>query len=128
MFGLGGYLALTIINLTGSWLLALPVSALAVAREELRNSDARFRHLFDSVTDGITVMDPEDGTIVEANQAFRELFGYGRDERVQSMAQISLDPARSLRILHRMSADGALHIPRRVGRRKDGSPVAAASM
>jgi branched-chain amino acid transport system permease protein len=30
-FLLGGYLALTIINLTGSWLLALPVSALAVA-------------------------------------------------------------------------------------------------
>jgi len=30
-FLLGGYLALTIINFTGSWLLALPVSALAVA-------------------------------------------------------------------------------------------------
>ncbi|ETW91997.1 MAG: hypothetical protein ETSY2_54970, partial [Candidatus Entotheonella gemina] len=30
-FLLGGYFALTVMNLTGSWLLALPVSALAVA-------------------------------------------------------------------------------------------------
>lgn len=30
-FLLGGYFALTVINLTGSWLLALPISALAVA-------------------------------------------------------------------------------------------------
>ena len=30
-FLLGGYFALTIINLTGSWLLAIPISALAVA-------------------------------------------------------------------------------------------------
>lgn len=49
---------------------------------ELKESEARFRTIYDSVNDAISVHDPATGKIVDVNQRMRELFGYTQDEAV----------------------------------------------
>jgi PAS domain S-box-containing protein len=46
----------------------------------LRESEERFRALFDSANDAIIVHDLESGAILDANPKFAELYGYERDE------------------------------------------------
>ena len=47
---------------------------------ELRASEARFRTVFDSVTEGIFVSEPESGRFLEINPSGCEMFGYTREE------------------------------------------------
>jgi diguanylate cyclase (GGDEF)-like protein/PAS domain S-box-containing protein len=47
---------------------------------ELRASEARFRTVFDSVTEGIFVSEPESGRFLEINPSGCEMFGYAREE------------------------------------------------
>jgi PAS domain S-box-containing protein len=78
------------------------------AEEALRESQARFRNLFDSLSDAVIVTDRE-RRIVEANPAFETMFGWaleevrgvsiGRlyaaeeDDRAAALALADLDPA-----------------------------------
>jgi PAS domain S-box-containing protein len=47
--------------------------------DRLRESEARFRSVFESATDAIVLADP-DGRIISWNRAAREIFGYSDDE------------------------------------------------
>jgi PAS domain S-box-containing protein len=47
---------------------------------DLQESEARFRAIFDSVSDAIFVHDPETGAILDANERVLHLWGYTRDE------------------------------------------------
>jgi PAS domain S-box-containing protein len=49
------------------------------AEEALRESEARYRTLFEECKDAIVINTPE-GEVVDVNQAFLHLFGYARDE------------------------------------------------
>ena len=49
------------------------------AEEAMRRSEERFRRLFDSNTIGIVIADLSGGTL-EANDAYLDMMGYGRDE------------------------------------------------
>jgi PAS domain S-box-containing protein len=55
------------------------ISKRLAAKEELEMSEERFRSIFESVTLGIKVLDP-DGTILQTNLAFQEMLGYAEDE------------------------------------------------
>jgi diguanylate cyclase (GGDEF)-like protein/PAS domain S-box-containing protein len=55
------------------------ISALAAAEDALHASEQRFRSLFEQSMDAINVVAP-DGRILEANQAWMDLFGYRRDD------------------------------------------------
>ncbi len=48
--------------------------------QALRNSEQRFRTIFDSVNDAIFVQDLTDGRILEVNQKMCEMYGYTREE------------------------------------------------
>ncbi len=50
------------------------------AEERLRESEARYRTLFDEATQGIALADVETGEMLECNRAFAELTGYERAE------------------------------------------------
>jgi len=50
------------------------------AQAALRDSELRYRRLFESARDGILILDAETGTILEANPQVSKLFGYGRPE------------------------------------------------
>jgi len=56
------------------------ISKFKSAEENLRLSEARYRMFFEEGPDGVVIIDPRTGTIIEFNdQACRQL-GYGRDE------------------------------------------------
>ena len=52
----------------------------ARAENDLRESEARFRTIFDGVTDAIFVHDAETGAVVDVNAKTTEMFGFSRDE------------------------------------------------
>jgi diguanylate cyclase (GGDEF)-like protein/PAS domain S-box-containing protein len=56
------------------------ITDLKQAQLALRQSEERFRTIFDSVNDLIFVRDFETGALVEVNQRVCEMFGYTRDE------------------------------------------------
>ncbi|WP_246019180.1 diguanylate cyclase domain-containing protein [Saccharothrix australiensis] len=47
-------------------------------RDELRDSEARLRHVFESSATGIAIFDP-DGRVVDANPALRRMLGHAED-------------------------------------------------
>jgi diguanylate cyclase (GGDEF)-like protein/PAS domain S-box-containing protein len=53
------------------------------AEETLRESEARFRTIFDSVRDAIFVQDCETGAIVDVNQRMCEMYGYSHEEALR---------------------------------------------
>ena len=59
---------------------------------ELRESERRFRTIFDSVTDAIFVIDIAEGKFVDVNQRAVEAFGYDRAELLtKSIGELSLN-------------------------------------
>ncbi len=52
------------------------------AREGMRRSEVRFRRLFEAAHDGILILEPAGGRIVDANPFVSELLGYSRDELI----------------------------------------------
>lgn len=50
------------------------------AEQALRESELRYRRLFETSTDGILILDGSTGQIADANPALIQLFGYSREE------------------------------------------------
>lgn len=63
-----------------------------LAADRLRESEARFRSVFESATDGIILADP-DGRVISWNRSAADMFGYS-DHEVVGRALSSLMPAR----------------------------------
>ncbi len=96
------------------------------AEEALRESEERFRTLFDGSVDAIFLADPDTGMLVEANEAAEALTGYSRAELLH-MHQSQVHPPDEAERYRRMFAQ---HVEQgsAVGfeaelRRKDGSSV-----
>ena len=62
------------------------------AEARLRNSEARYRKLFQDATEGIVLADAATGEILDCNQAFSQLSGYDRQELI-GKPQTVLHPA-----------------------------------
>jgi PAS domain S-box-containing protein len=82
------------------------------AENKLRESEERYRTLFNEATEGIALADFETGILLDCNQAFIDIFGYERAEiigRPQSVlhpgASSSGDVSESF-LRHRKEADG----------------------
>ena len=62
---------------------------------ELRESEERFRTIFDSVNDAIFVLNPSNGAILDVNLCMCSLYGYSRDEarRIDMYALSSGEPS-----------------------------------
>lgn len=50
------------------------------ANAALRESESRFRRIFDSVSDAIFIQDAETGRVLDVNQRMCEMYGYTREE------------------------------------------------
>ncbi|MEW6133232.1 MAG: PAS domain S-box protein [Pseudomonadota bacterium] len=53
------------------------------AEESLRESESRFRQIFDSVSDAIFIHDAESGHVLDVNQRMCEMYGYTREEALE---------------------------------------------
>ena len=49
-------------------------------QQELRESEERYRQLFEAESDAVLLVDDDTGAILEANGAAATMYGYGRDE------------------------------------------------
>ncbi|PKN94972.1 MAG: hypothetical protein CVU44_03960 [Chloroflexi bacterium HGW-Chloroflexi-6] len=115
---------LRIRNLVGG--LEHQVKELAHASSSLRDSEARFRTIFDSITDAILIQDFSSGSILEVNGKFCEMFGYQpEDVSLLSMKDLTAGTRdydyRSMRRMVRMVKKNGPQIFEWYVRRKNGT-------
>ncbi len=92
------------------------------ADEELRQSETRYRLLFEMESDAIILVDVGTLRILDANHAAADLYRCTRDELLALKAtDLSCEPDDTAASIHRHS--GILRVPLRRHRRKDGSEI-----
>ena len=94
------------------------------AENALRNSESKFRGLFESVMEGV-YQTSRDGRILVVNPAFVNLLGYGSAEELYRVPVGGLYwyPSDRDSFIRRMESEGELRNEELVLRRKDGSMV-----
>lgn len=100
--------------------------AIALARKlttELRDSEEKFRVLFDNEIYAVCIYDIETGRFLDANAAHEGLYGYTRAELLGGMTflDLSAEPEATARSVERTAREGTTFIPLRRHLRKDGS-------
>jgi PAS domain S-box-containing protein len=68
------------------------VSDMKLVQQKVRESEEKYRSLFESSLDGIEVVDLKSGRIVEANQSLLDMFGYTIEE-LREKGYFELTPA-----------------------------------
>ena len=92
------------------------------AEDALRNSEAKFRGLFENVMEGVYQTSRE-GRILVANPAFVQMLGYGSVQEVYDLPAVGLywNPGDREIFMRRIESEGQLRNEEYVLRRKDGS-------
>ncbi len=89
-----------------------------LAEAAIRESDERYRRLFEAESDAIFLVDCETARFVDANEAAMKLYGYRREEILQLQAtDVSAEPEKTLSVL----ATGQTRVSLRWHRKKDGT-------
>jgi diguanylate cyclase (GGDEF)-like protein/PAS domain S-box-containing protein len=94
------------------------------AEVALRESEERYRQLFEAESDAIFLIENDTGMILEANEAAASLYGYTRQDLfTMRNADLSAEPEQTRNVTHNSSidADTVVKIPLRYHRKKDGS-------
>ncbi len=115
--GADGYI---IYPCAGEELLARIGAFARIQRSEqlLRESEEKYRILFELGSDAVVLADGQTGEILEANAAALTLYGYGRDELFQiRLFDLSAEPEISLSSIRQ----GQTYIPVCFHRKKDGT-------
>jgi PAS domain S-box-containing protein len=93
------------------------------AEEALRESEEKYRSLFEDSIDGIFVTEV-DGTLIDANQSFYDLFGYRKEEMLgASVIRTYASPADRQRFQHAIEKDGSVRDFHLRLVKKDGSEM-----
>ncbi|MEW6495174.1 MAG: transporter substrate-binding protein, partial [Cyanobacteriota bacterium] len=92
------------------------------AEEDLRESEEKYRLLFSSELDAISLFDVETGQILEVNPAFLELYGYTKEEALHlTPAEVSAQPEMTHAAIKQAGAKGSDHVLLRWHKKKDGT-------
>ncbi len=93
-----------------------------VAEEAIRSSEEKFRALFSASVDAIALYDAATSRVLDANEAFEQLYGYTRAELVTlSAIDLSAEPEETRQVFADLREAGQQVKVRRRSRRKDGS-------
>jgi PAS domain S-box-containing protein len=88
------------------------------AEEALRESEERYRRLFEVESDAILVVEVDTGRILDVNAAALDLYGYSREEfRCLTAEQVSAEPEKTRAAI----AEEWMHFQFRWHRKKDGT-------
>lgn len=101
--------------------------ALTEMTGKLRRSDERYRAFIENTMEGIMVIDPATGAMLDSNPHFRRLTGYGEEE-LKAMNASAFAPGKEQSVrdnLDAVNAKGRLSFGERAYRRKDGSELYA---
>jgi PAS domain S-box-containing protein len=105
-------------------ILAQDVTARRRAEEALRESEERYRMLFDLESDAIFLIDNESGRLLETNTGATALYGYTREELLAMRnTDLSAEPEDTRRVTTEtpIAAYQVVRVPLRYHRRKDGT-------
>ncbi len=92
------------------------------SHEALAESEEKYRRLFETISDGVMVVDAATRQIVDMNEASLRLYGYTREEcRKLNHRQITAEPEDSEASIRLTLAGAAPRIPVRYHRKKDGT-------
>ncbi len=98
--------------------IARDVSDRRRTEDALRESEEKYRHLFEMESDAIVLIDKEDGRILEANRAMENLYGFTREELLQLRnVDLSAEPDQT----RTATVKQLTSIPVRYHRKKDGT-------
>ncbi len=90
------------------------------AEDALRASEARHRLLFETESDALVLVDLDTLRLVDVNPAAMQMYGHSRDELLQMTApDLSAEADATRRAIQ--EGEGAISIPARLHRRRDGS-------
>ncbi len=93
------------------------------AEDKLRKSEERYRSLFEQSRDAI-YMSPKEGRFIDGNQAMLDLFGYTREEMLETDARdIYVEPADRERFRQEIEQKGSVLDYEVLFRKKDGTPM-----
>lgn len=90
----------------------------------LRNSEERYRTMFNSVNDGIFIHCAHNGRILDVNLRAQEMYGYSREEMcgmsVEELSGPGFEQRHALQVMHRVAA-GEPELFEWVGRHRSGA-------
>ena len=90
------------------------------AEDALRESEETYRRLFEMESDALFMVAAEDGSILAANAAAAEMYGYSRDQLLRLRdVDLSAEPD----LTRRSQAEKARHVPLSWHRKHDGSTI-----
>ena len=97
---------------------AMDVTAQKRAEESLRESEEKYRTLFDMESDALALMDIETGDMLDVNQAFIDLYGLSKKEILcMKNTDFSAEPDKTQKSIQ----DHEKFIPIRYHKKKDGT-------
>jgi len=92
-----------------------------LADKNLRESEERYRLLFELESDAILLVDTENHHLLEANQSVQRLYGYSREELLTMRAEdLSAEPEKT----RKAAGQGNYFVPLRWHRKKNGQHFA----
>jgi PAS domain S-box-containing protein len=62
------------------------------AEEQLREKEEQYRSIFEATTDGLAIVDLEDGRMVEVNSAQCRIHGYAYEEMIGMLPSVTVHP------------------------------------
>jgi len=96
----------------------------SLIEETLRESESRYRALFEAESDAIVLFDTVTGNIIDANGALLSLYGFNRTElpaiHYMDMSAEREESRQSFNFVLNAS-DQVVHVPERLHRKKDGT-------
>jgi PAS domain S-box-containing protein len=116
--------ALTFADRRAALVLADDITLRRRTEQALRESEERYRLLFDLESDAIFLIDNRSGRLLEANSGAVAMYGYSRDELLAMRnMDLSAEPEDTERVTTRTPIDpgATVRIPLRYHRRKDGA-------
>mgnify|MGYP001161551211 CR=1 FL=1 len=86
--------------------------------DKIRESESKYRKLFELESDAVFLIDSENGAVIEVNEAATKLYGYSKEELLtMKNTQLSAEPDKT----RLATADRLASVPVRFHRKKDGT-------
>ncbi len=93
-----------------------------LAEEKLKESEDKFRKLFETSADGVMIIDAEDRMIIDINKACERLYGYTKEEFLKlKLTDVSNEPEKSEQAIKPTLYGELTNIPIRYHIKKDGT-------
>ena len=97
-------------------------SDLNLAKKDLNESEEKYHHLFNTISDAIMVFDGDSRKFVDVNDATINLYGYTREEFLNlSHADITVEEEKSVESIKQIINGNLTRIPLRYHKKKDGT-------